>query len=72
MTNFKILWLIGGMKVMGKYKFQLQNHISKIMPARPKKHRDMDVNNIIQCSWHDFFRHYPEILHIFANFIYPN
>ena len=38
--SFQILWLIGGMKVMEKTtKFQL--NISKIIPARSKKHRDM-------------------------------
>ena len=35
--KFQIWWLISGMEVMKKPKFQL----NKIMPAGPKKHRDM-------------------------------
>ena len=37
--SFKILWLISGIEVRKKPNFQL--NISKIMPAKPKKHWGM-------------------------------
>ena len=42
--SFQIWWLIGGIEVRKTYKFQL--NISKIMAARPKKHRAMG------CEYH--------------------
>ena len=37
--NFQIWQLINGMEVLRNTKFQL--NVSKIVPARPKKHMDM-------------------------------